>query len=54
MDIGTHEEVPKEKVEHRCSNNAFVLDCDDVTDVWKCRVCGKIWEKPCNFDDDYN
>jgi len=39
---------------HDCYRWARVIKCDNVTDVRKCRVCGREWESDCDFDDEYS
>jgi hypothetical protein len=37
-----------------CYAHCELILCNGVTDRWRCTVCGREWEEPCNFDDDYS
>lgn len=37
-----------------CWDRSNVIKCDNETDTMKCRVCGRIWTRPCNFDEDFS
>jgi hypothetical protein len=39
---------------HSCYDNCAVIECNNVIDKCKCRICGKEWETACNFDEDYD
>lgn len=39
---------------HDCYDHASVIECDNVTDTKKCRICGKEWQGACEFDDEYD
>jgi hypothetical protein len=37
---------------HDCWEHSQVIKCDGKEDECKCRVCGKEFTTPCNFDED--
>jgi len=39
---------------HNCRQNDELIDCDGVTDTWRCKVCGRIIREPCDFEEDYS
>ena len=40
--------------DHDCFQTSKVIKCDGKIDIRKCKICGKEWEEPCNFDEDYS
>ncbi len=36
-----------------CFICSLVISCSGKTDRCKCRVCGKEWEEPCSFNDEF-
>lgn len=39
---------------HNCRIHDKLIKCSKGIDTWKCKICGREIEEPCNFDDDYN
>jgi uncharacterized Zn finger protein len=40
--------------EHNCQQHYELIKCDGETDTVRCIMCGKEWQRPCNFDEDYD
>jgi len=40
--------------DHDCFQTSKVIECDGEIDTRKCNICGKQWEEPCTFDEDYS
>ena len=42
------------QLDHNCRENDDLASCDGVTDTWECRVCGRVINEPCDFEEDYS
>jgi ribosomal protein L37AE/L43A len=39
---------------HDCRSNDRLTACANDVDTWKCSVCGREIQEPCDFDEDYS
>ncbi len=44
----------KEYPPHNCREHDRVVKCDGETDTWRCSICGREIQEPCNFEEDYS
>lgn len=47
------ERLEELKKNHNCREHSKCIECTGDIDTYECRICGKVWKGPCNFDYDY-
>lgn len=48
------ERLEELKKSHNCKEHSRCIKCTGGTDTYECRICGEVWEGPCNFDEDFS